>query len=800
MPATSLLVFRRAACVLACAMPVSAAQAEDFEWTGQGSNEQWGNPDNWNQSSAPDTDEDTSIFQSGPQGAVFNVVLVESVEVRLLQIEDFNTNFFGVLTDVTTTITGFNASTLTTNGIVLDAEQTLTDTGVATLELVDLTVFAGNITTGEDPIIVDPHDPGIHNLILDNTVLVRTVNSDFTPDNLNLVLANGAVFRRGSDFRVEFIPGANSSLTFAAGGILDFDTTTAMDTLFLNGGGHIYRDFSSTGNIILDGATTGAVFGDPDGTATRSADLSGTISGTGGVVVANENYTVSLLGSNTFTGGIYLFRGTVSVGAGSNLGGLSNFLQFSGGTLHIYDPLTIAIDADILEGTLDTDGHDVTYTGDWNDIDGLDPGSFTKTGLGTLTLNNNGSGYTGTLIVDQGTVVSGNGDTFSNQTAVTINTTATLRFEQAENFDGLNGTGTADINGQTVRLGYGNNAHDFAGQLTGTGQLVVTGPGTQRFSGDNTGFTGSFAVNGGTLAFGTTQSASGDINVADGADLVFDPDAGTLSFTHLLTGDGDVNKQGSGTLHITSDQSAFAGRWNVLAGTMTLDGTAGGISVYVGDGATVDGNGTVSGLLYADAGGTIAPGSSPGVLSADRFIMEPGSTLEIEIGGDTRGTDYDALIINDSATLAGTLELSRTGSNVTAGQSFDILDAGTLTGTFDDIDLASLFFFLRWDLTDLYTTGTVAIVSTGDANNDGTVGVEDLDLVLANWGAGTNTRGLGPLPGDVTGDFAVDQADLQAILDHWGTTPPPAGTPIPEPGTLALLAAAGLVTTRRRRR
>ncbi len=84
----------------------------------------------------------------------------------------------------------------------------------------------------------------------------------------------------------------------------------------------------------------------------------------------------------------------------------------------------------------------------------------------------------------------------------------------------------------------------------------------------------------------------------------------------------------------------------------------------------------------------------------------------------------------------------------------------------------------------------------GDADRDATVGDDDLSLLLANWGVGTEWN-----EGDFNGDNDVDD-DLSLLLANWnpGTTPPgPAPAPVPEPATLAL-TALGLCALAARRR
>lgn len=83
---------------------------------------------------------------------------------------------------------------------------------------------------------------------------------------------------------------------------------------------------------------------------------------------------------------------------------------------------------------------------------------------------------------------------------------------------------------------------------------------------------------------------------------------------------------------------------------------------------------------------------------------------------------------------------------------------------------------------------------TGDLNADGFVGLEDLDILMANWG-GTPPQWTG---GDLDGNGVVDDGDLQLVIDNWGGGDPPAVN-IPEPGTAGLLAALMLSITRQKR-
>ena len=83
--------------------------------------------------------------------------------------------------------------------------------------------------------------------------------------------------------------------------------------------------------------------------------------------------------------------------------------------------------------------------------------------------------------------------------------------------------------------------------------------------------------------------------------------------------------------------------------------------------------------------------------------------------------------------------------------------------------------------------GTVAQHNPGDANGDGQVDVNDLTIVLSNFGQSGKSWSQGDMDGDSTG--TVDVNDLTIVLANFGKTYSAGVAAVPEPGTLALLAA-----------
>jgi len=92
--------------------------------------------------------------------------------------------------------------------------------------------------------------------------------------------------------------------------------------------------------------------------------------------------------------------------------------------------------------------------------------------------------------------------------------------------------------------------------------------------------------------------------------------------------------------------------------------------------------------------------------------------------------------------------------------------------------------------------GAVSLV--GDLDGDGFVGINDLNIVLANWNQ--NVPPANPLA-DPSGDGFVGIDDLNAVLGNWNAGTPPtdsANNPVPQPATLLvfILSVTGLIQRR----
>jgi len=97
-----------------------------------------------------------------------------------------------------------------------------------------------------------------------------------------------------------------------------------------------------------------------------------------------------------------------------------------------------------------------------------------------------------------------------------------------------------------------------------------------------------------------------------------------------------------------------------------------------------------------------------------------------------------------------------------------------------------------WDafLVKFAAADTCSLASLGDFNCDGEIGLLDLRVLGANWGA----IGVIGAEGDANGDCKVGLLDLDILGQNWGRS-----VPIPEPGTIAsLVLVVGIVGCRYR--
>jgi fibronectin-binding autotransporter adhesin len=247
--------------------------------------------------------------------------------------------------------------------------------------------------------------------------------------------------------------------------------------------------------------------------------------------------------------------------------------------------------------------------------------ALTKTGKGTLTLTGANT-YTGATHVNQGTLVAeanAFGSNATQLTAITVAQGATFN-----NAPGLNATntigslsGVADsnvlLNSGTLAIGGDNTNTNFAGLLSGSGNLTKIGSGTLTLSSANT-YTGLTTINTGRLANGINNAllSTAIVRIADGAtyDLNnFDQTLATLNDVNPNPNGAAQLQLGRGNLILGNSQdSLFSG---VIAGSgnLTKTGTGNvmlsGNNIYTGT-TTINSGTVIANHAYALGGASTA--------------------------------------------------------------------------------------------------------------------------------------------------------------------------------------------------
>ncbi|CDX29442.1 Outer membrane autotransporter barrel domain (modular protein) [Mesorhizobium sp. ORS 3359] len=474
-----------------------------------------------------------------------------------------------------------------------------------------------------------------------------------------------------------------------------------------------------TGTLTLSGAISLAGGGNATGYGfwadTADLLLSGTVSSAGDRPIAftgsSTARTITVTGSNTFTGGVTIGAGpigggavTLKVNSLANTGSASALGTGTGGSITIQSGSVLSytgtgatsnrvwvVDGD---GTIRSDGSGaLSLSGAVTFTSGGPAENFTLSGnfAGTNTLSGAISG-TGSLLSDAAStttwVVTGS-NSYSGSTIVnggTLRAGSSQAFGPATNTVVVNG-GTLDLGGfdlttsslsgtgGTVALGTSNltvngtSSTSFAGSLTGAGGITKGGTGSLTLSGTNS-YTGATTVNGGTLALNFAAAGAPATNIlSSSSGLVMS--GGTLTVT---------GKSGIANLQTFSGMTA-------TTGTSTISATSGsGGSMTLNLGAVGSSGGLVNFVLPTS--GSITTTSPDGTLG---WATVNNSDYAQVVGGNiTAFTSYtnqdnaslwtNGQVISDAGGAANSAYFGTVGSSIQiGGLKYTAANASTVT-------------------------------------------------------------------------------------------------------------------------
>lgn len=464
------------------------------------------------------------------------------------------------------------------------------------------------------------------------------------------------------------------------------NTSTTSNTLSANGG-----NGAIAGSDFFVRAGSSLTFSPEGG---KSVTLTGTISddsadsvpagqtwtpgsGSGASLIMNGEGNLILSGVNTYKGGTTISAGTLNIQNNSSLGAssvtisnggqlqlqgglsaVSNTLTMNGGSLYNVSgvntyagPISLLNDASIggVAGTLllnnssaiTATGDTITFNGGCNtDVSGaisLGSGGLTQSGSGMLTLGGVNS-YTGITSISDGILQIADESNIGGSSAI-------LSLAGGE----LHTTASTTISGNSTVTANSTLRSDVSTTLLGT----VTGSNNSTLTLNGTG----------TTAFSTIEVNGGDVFTISGN----------------FGGSSSLTKLGLGTLAFAGT-SSYTGTMTVSDGKCTVNGTMPG-NILAQSGTTINGNGTVQGTLSIGSGASLRPGNSIGTIVVGTLDLDLGSITNIEFDDTTSSL----VQVSGIANLAGTLNLIQDAGSYASSGSYEILSAGTLNGTFNQI-------------------------------------------------------------------------------------------------------------------
>jgi len=534
------------------------------------------------------------------------------------------------------------------------------------------------------------------------------------------------------------------------------------------GGGLVFNNVASLTTASSSTSRTLTLAG--DGAFTFNNELKQGGSSTAGKVLYTGNGTVTFNGTNTLGGGFEIKGGgTVNVNGGTGAGqGLVTIAAATGTTngpklvINTTNGLSVAnsfkgSSSLATMGTLDLlAGNDTNAVTTFvvNQYQGNNM-SFTNHGVGktllqftnvanTLTSSTDTSGgrrlmnnsanltiqFDGTLDIGSTTadvnILGGAGDFLFKGSL--LNTALVLR--------GLNKTGTGTVTLQAVNAYNGDTTIqegkllvDTAGSIASSAAILTGGTlQVKGLAGLATVNSGSLLVDTGGTVGATTlvggmlinSGSVGDTTVATGSTLDVRT-GGTTSKATVNGGSlliyGSVNQTVVNSGIATVYAGGNSGGSTINGSMLTVNGLAG--DVVVNTGGTLGGSGSVQGLTLN--GGIVAPGNSPGLLTAYELNGSNG-TFQFQLGAPTtRGTTYDAINVTTLLTLgANTAFTFETLNSYTyaMGDVYDLFDFASIdVSAFDNAvllaalpDLDTANSNLTWNVNSFNTDGIVNVI------------------------------------------------------------------------------------------
>lgn len=642
----------------------------------------------------------------------------------------------------------FNQSTTGTYGGVISGSGGVRVSGGGTVTLTGQNTYTGGTTIDSLTTLVGTTST-IQGNVVDNGIL--NFNQSTAGNFAGNISGGGGVSITGT-----------GPITFTGTNTYTGGTTIATGSTLIGNTSNLHGIVSSMGSLVFNQSTTGTFLGG--------------VTGSGNLLITGGG-TITFAGTNNHTGGTTIDTGSKVIGnANAIQGAITN-----NGSIQFNHP-----SAGTFFGS-------ISGTGDVQ-VSGVGPLTF----IGTNT-------YSGGTTVDQGSSLIGTTDNiqgdFLNNGAIQFNQTANGTYS-----GDMSGTGSVKVSGSNRVIFTGQNSYSggttidsgatltgglqslqgaftnngslqiatqtatssayetFAGAISGTGQLQISGGGNLKLTGVNS-YTGGTTLDANTTILGSTASIQGDI--ANSGRVIFadslnpTPNLVAGIYSGVMSGTGSVEIQASSTPVIFTGANTYTGGTSINSGAM-LVGTSTSLqgsivnNGYLGFAQLANGTfaGNISGTGGVEVGGT-------GALTLSGTNTYTGGTL-IDSGATLIGTtnslngliaNQGSLVFNQSAAGTYSRVISGTGQ-VEIGGTGPITFTGTNTYTGGTkIDNGST----------LIVGAGGSIVGTTTVNSGGTLkGQGSVGAVTVNAG-GTINPGAAGSPLTINGNFQQATGSTYAV-------------------------------------
>jgi fibronectin-binding autotransporter adhesin len=723
---------------------------------------------------------------------------------------------------------GIGFDTSTGNRMVSDAiagSRPFVKTGANTLTLTGENTYTASTTVSGGTLQVG--DGGTTGSIVDNVTLSNSAGIAFNrSDSLTFsasVTGTGSFTKLGAGTLT--ISGSNgfTGATTVAGGVLALGSANALPAagnITFTGGTLRYSAANTTDFAARIVSSTAAIGID---TAGQNVTFAGNlIAGNSGGLTKTGDGTLTLSGSNTFTGAITVLGGTLGLNADKAVPSSATAIVLDGGALLRVSTLTPTMSNSISIGSsggeirnaagaqwtvggsvaggagtgslvLNSSSGEIifgnassTYTGGTRILAGSGIAVQADAAFGSGTISFEGGSLrttsSGARVIGNPVAFAGDATFTTSQRDLTFNGPATILGETRT----LTVSATTSLATYNGSIGDGGNALGFT--KAGVGTLILGGSNT--YSGTTTLDAGTLRLNntdalagGGDVSFtgGTLQysgSNTGDYSArirSSSAAIRIDTNSQAVTWSGAVdsTNVGGLAKSGSGTL-VLAAANTYSGTTTVSGGTLQIGngGTAGSIAgnVALSNTAALVFNRS-NDLTYA---GAISGTGSLTKSGAGALTLSGTSTLAtgaaITINGGALVTLSSNSLNSGAATFAFTIDsgtLANSGTS-TSGISNKLASLSIGSGG------ATIRSDVRFDSTAVYS-GTSATASLTYGTTSGTV--SNVVVVIGGnntYAGGTKLESGVSLYVDNNSAFGTGTLDLAggAIQARAGTSPP----------------------------